>query len=144
MSLSNWTLLVLAFCCVCGSAPQALNESITIIAMLRMSVAFLKRCRAALKNVIATGPPYRYYIAYESLLKCIVSNMYIQLTYSLHRLTDRKVTLLRPIRLQWSFIEHRFHRWAGKRPGENPQSYHTPPVTLANDIHAPVSTEREI
>src|SRR5260370_27966674 len=41
-------------------------------------------------------------------------------------------------------IEYSLQRWARKRPGENPQSHHTPPVTSANDTHAPVSTEREI
>src|SRR5260370_37559212 len=41
-------------------------------------------------------------------------------------------------------IEHPLHCWTGKRPGENPQSHHTPPVTSANEIHAPLSTEREI
>src|SRR2546426_656567 len=41
-------------------------------------------------------------------------------------------------------IEYPLHRWAGKRPGENPQSHHTPPVTSANETHAPVSTEREM
>src|SRR5947209_2170437 len=41
-------------------------------------------------------------------------------------------------------IEHFLQRWTRKRPGENPQSHHTPPVTSPNDIHAPLSTEREI
>src|SRR4249920_968083 len=41
-------------------------------------------------------------------------------------------------------IEYPLQRWAGKRPGENPQSHHTPPVTSANETHAPVSTDREI
>src|SRR5258706_15049837 len=41
-------------------------------------------------------------------------------------------------------IEHVFYGRTSKRPGENPQSHHTPPVTSATEIHAPVSTEREI
>src|SRR5436305_14843758 len=41
-------------------------------------------------------------------------------------------------------IEHIFYCRTSKRPGENPQSHHTPPVTSATEIHAPVSTEREI
>src|SRR5437588_726327 len=41
-------------------------------------------------------------------------------------------------------IEHIFYGRTCKRPGEDPQSHHTPPVTPATEIHAPVSTEREI
>src|SRR5947209_4532391 len=41
-------------------------------------------------------------------------------------------------------VEHALHHWTVKRLGEDSQSHHTPPVTSANDIHAPVSTEREI
>src|SRR5437660_231401 len=41
-------------------------------------------------------------------------------------------------------IEYSLQRGTGKRPGENSQSHHTPPVTSATVIHAPVSTEREI
>src|SRR5690349_24649574 len=41
-------------------------------------------------------------------------------------------------------IEHSLQCGTGKRPGENSQSHHTPPVTSATVIHAPVSTEREI
>src|SRR5947209_17228792 len=41
-------------------------------------------------------------------------------------------------------IEHFLQPRTGKRPGENPQSHHTPPATSANDIHVPLSTEREI
>src|SRR5947208_16940325 len=41
-------------------------------------------------------------------------------------------------------IEHPLQTWTGKRPGENRQSHHTTPVTSANEIHAPHSTERNI
>src|SRR5438309_11608681 len=41
-------------------------------------------------------------------------------------------------------IEHFLQPRTRKHPGENSQSHHTPPVTSANAIKAPLTTEREI